>query len=327
MSEIEPTVEHFRIAREAMRDDNAGTVAQAIADAEARGAGRMIGHNRPPGDLMPEKLIDPDALPALFEANYPALIKRSEELAAGIARWKALHLVPKPDDWPEGKAWPARYQITGDDMNNRLSDFLRQIASFAGGKSAASGEVDEARSRVKKPILDSAKVTDAWFNNLRDDIRSDVVIMDRAQTDYLRDKQRKEQDRRDADAAAAIEEANRKAEQARAAGGTDAAVEEAVVAEAKADAAVRAAEAPVTDQTRTRSAAGTTTSLVEKWTWKLVDIAELAKAVVAGKAPSMFLTTNDSVIGAAVRPKNGLRECPGLVIEVESSARRSGRTS
>lgn len=307
--------------------DTHHTIAHALAEAEGRGARGGIGGNAPPVELIPEKLIDPDALVPLFEENYAPLMQRGAELSAAIARWKTLHLVPKPADWPEGKAWPARYAIPDDQDNGKTSNFVRLLTSFAGGKSAASGEVDEARQKVKAPVIAAGKVVDGWFGTLRDGIRSDMLLIDRAQIEYMQALARKEQDRRDAEAAAAIEEANRKAEAARLAGGADEAVQQAVVAEEQAEAAVKAAEAPVADMTRTRTAEGTTTSLGGKWVWRLVDILELAKAVVAGKAPSMFLTTNDSVIGAAVRPANGMHECPGLEISQEAKLNRGGRTA
>lgn len=318
------TEEHRRIAIEILAShEGAGagllpqSIAWAIAEAEERGRRLGAGGNLPPSPLMPEKLIDPEALPALFAENYPDLVKRGEELKAGVERWKAGHLNPTLKT----------FQIPSDADNNKTADFLRILASYAGGKSAASGEVNEAREKVKRAPFDACKVIDAWFNNLRDDIRADMLLMDRAQTAYLRDKAAKEQADRDRIAAAALEEANRLAEAARAADGAEDVVEQAVQAEARADDAVRAAEATPTEMTRTRSASGTTSSLVDKWIWRLTDIKALAKAVAAGDVPAMFLTTNDAVIGAAVRPKGGLRECPGLVIENDAQARRSGRTS
>ena len=49
--------------------------------------------------------------------------------------------------------------------------------------------------------------------------------------------------------------------------------------------------------------------------------------MVAGKVPELYLTANEPIIGPAVRAKNGLRECPGLVIEQEAKLNRSGRTT
>ena len=48
------------------------------------------------------------------------------------------------------------------------------------------------------------------------------------------------------------------------------------------------------------------------------DLMELAKAVVAGKAPLEYLAFNSVRIGIAVRSEK-LRECPGLVIKEERS--------
>lgn len=332
---IEPSDDHYETARDLLhivgregnRADDADFIARALAQAEARGARTGIGGNAPPAELLPEKLIDPDLLVPLFEANYAPLMQRGAELSAAIERWKALHMVPKPADWPEGKAWPARFAIPDDADNGKTSNFVRLLTSFAGGKSAASGEVNEAREKVKAPVIAAGKTIDGWFGTLRDGIRADMLLMDRAQIDYLQAVARREQEKRDQEAAAALELANRKAEEARLAGGADDAVQQAVVAEEQAEAAVKAAEAPVTDMTRQRTAEGTTTSLGGKWVAKVVDLMALVKAVAAGTAPLMFVTSNDSVIGAAVRPANGMRECPGLEISQEAKLNRSGRTA
>lgn len=336
-TEIPPadvTEEHRTIAADILlAHEGAGaallpqSIAWAIAEAEARGRRLGQGGNAPPPDLVPEKLIDPDLLPDLFEKNYPLLVERSMELEAAIERWKRLHLVPKPADWPEGKAWPERFAIPDDADNGKTSNFVRLLTSFAGGKSAASGEVDEARQKVKAPVISAGKTIDGWFGSLRDSIRTDMLLMDRAQIEYLQAKAREEQRKRDELAAAALEEANRLAEAARAAEGADDAVEQAVVAEARADEAVKAAEQTPTEMTRQRTAEGTTTSLGGKWVWKVVSIMDLAKSVIAGKTPELYLTANEPIIGPAVRAKNGLRECPGLLIEQEAKLNRSGRTS
>ena len=331
---IEPSTLHVEMAQEII-DGHAGSadvslsfgIAAAIAEAEARGARLGPQGNQPPPDLIPERLIDPDVLPDLFAKNYPALVERGKELEAAIGRWKALHLVPKPADWPEGKAWPERYAIVEDADNGKTSNFVRLLTSFAGGKSAASGEVNETREKVKGPVIAAGKTIDGWFGSLRDGIRASMLLMDRAQIEYLQAVARKEQEKRDQEAAAALELANRKAEEARLANGADEAVEQAVIAEEHAEAAVKAAEAPIADMTRTRTAEGTSTSLGGKWVWKVVSIMELAKAVVAGKVPELYLTANEPIIGPAVRAKNGLRECPGLLIEQEARLNRSGRTT
>lgn len=302
-------------------------IIQALAQAEARGARGAIGGNNPPSPLLPEKLIDPEALPELFAANYGPLVQRGEELSAGLGRWKEKHLVPKPADWPEGKAWPARYAIPDDADNGRTSNFVRLLTGYAGGKSPASGEVDEARAKVKKPILDAGKVVDGWFGGLRDGIRADVLLMDRAQLEYMQKKLREEQDRRDQEAAAAIEEANRKAAAAREADGADEAVAEAVAAEEVAETAIKRAEVPVADMTRTRTAEGTTTSLGGKWVAKVVDLMALVKAVATGSAPIEFLASDDSFITRSVQAKNGTISYPGIEISREAKLNRSGRTS
>lgn len=332
---IVPTADHHETAALVMDEvvratesaDIEKVIAHAIAVAEARGARGSIGGNNPPPDLVPEKLVDPDVLPDLFAKNYPAMVERGKELEAAIGRWKALHLVPRPADWPEGKAWPERYAVPDDVDNGKTSNFVRLLTSFAGGKSAASGEVNEARERVKGPIIAAGKTVDGWFGSLRDSIRTDMLLMDRAQIEYLQAKAAAEQRKRDADAAAALELANRKAAEAAASGGDDEKVEEAIQAEAKADDAVRGAEQTPTEMTRQRTAEGTTTSLGGKWVAKVVDLMVLVKAVAENRAPLEFLSADASFITRAVQAKKGTISYPGIEISQEAKLNRSGRTS
>lgn len=323
----EPSDDHYRLADEAMREEDVLAIAKAIAEAEARGRRLGQGGNAPPLDLVPEKLVDPDVLPDLFAKNYQALVERGKELEAAIGRWKALHLVPKPSDWPEGKAWPERYAIVEDADNGKTSNFVRLLTSFAGGKSAASGEVDEARQKVKAPVIAAGKTVDGWFGSLRDGIRLDMALMDRAQIEYLKEKAAAEQRKRDADATAALELANRKAAEAAASGGDDEKVEEAIQAEAKAEDAVRAAEQTPTEMTRQRTAEGTTTSLGGKWVAKVVDLMVLVKAVAENRAPLEFLSADASFITRTVQAKKGTIAYPGIEISQEAKLNRSGRTS
>lgn len=291
------------------------------------------GHNNPPSPIDPEKLIDPDALPALLEENYPALIERGKELQAAIERWKGLFLLPRPEGWPAGKAWPEQYALPDDAANNKTSDFLRQLGSFAGGpldsqsRPPARGEVNEAREKVKRAPFDACRVIDGWFNGLRADICAAASVMDRAQTVYLRKKVEDERIERERLAAVEAERARQAAEEAKASGGDEEKVVEAIRAEETADNAARAAQAPRADLARSTSAAGTTTGLRSNWTVEVVDLAALIKAVAEGKAPSNFLMENMSVMKATVKAEKGARQYPGLRVIDDAKASRTGRTA
>lgn len=323
--------DHFKLAREffaieATEEAAMEVLAQMFANVETEALTRFgpKGNSPPPeARILPERLIDVDALPALLEANYGPLIARGQELDAGADRWIAQHTIPAPADWPAGKPWPLQVAIASDADNNRTADFLRQIATYAGGRSAASGEVDEARTKVKRAPFDACKVIDATFNSWRDPIRSKAAMMDNAQTAYLRKKADDERRERDRLAKIAADEAAAALEALKASDGDDEAMAEAIRAEETAVQAERAAEAPRSELVRTTSAQGTTTGLRSNWTFKVVDMAALVKAVAEGKAPIDFLTTSDTVIRASI--KAGRRECGGLEIFNDERAARTGR--
>lgn len=303
-------------------------LAQLLGEVELSAVSRMgIGGNSPPAEarILPERLIDVDALPALLSANYGPLIERGRELEAGAERWIAQHAVPAPEGWPAGKPWPVQVIITDDADNNWTADFLRQIATYAGGRSAASGEVDEVRQKIKRAPFDACKVIDATCNGWREPIRAHAVLMDNAQTAYLRKKA--DDARREAQRLADIKAAEAAAALAalQTSGGDEEAMAHAIRTEEAAVVAERHAEAPRTELARTTSAHGTTISLRANWTFRVSDFAALVKAVAEGKAPIDFLTTNDSVIRATI--KAGRRECAGLEIINDERAARTGRTS
>lgn len=302
------------------------------------------GHNNPPSEedealarlaaIDPEKLVKvaTDEIGPLLDLNYPVLVARGEELAAGVARWLDAH------------RHGTRYALAGEADNAATSDFLRQLATFAGDK----GEVETTRRAVKLPVYEAGKAVDGWFAARRDAITAAVTHMGNAQTVYLREKAAAERARQQAAEAAAREEQRRAAEAARKAAeeeariaalaqqgdatiedvaqatdAADAALGTALAMEERAAAVSTQAAAPDRDLIRSRTALGTTTTLVDRWTWRLTDMRALCQAVIDGNAPIDFLTTNDSVISAAVRGKSGRRECPGLLIENDARARRS----
>lgn len=317
----------------------------------------LPGGNNPPVEIDPEKLVDVAGLPALLEANYGALLTRSTQFAEALERWRATHLVPAPDDWPEGKAWPVRYAIKDDEDNKNTSDGLRILAGFAGGKSADSGEVNDARERVKKPLRDAGSAVDAFFNGLRSNLRAFVQVMQDCQTVYLKAQVEKERLAREIEARAAQEEAARKALEARQVGGTDEAVDAALAAQTAAEEATARATAAPKELVRSTSTIGTTTTLRTTYKAVLQNKAEFVlaaatplalrrlftiPAVAANPAlqqaiaaalkvdepaylvPLEWVLPNDSAIGASVRGKDGRRAIAGFEIVKDVQAARSG---
>lgn len=303
-------------------------LAALIASVEADALRLAPGSNNPPEPIDPEKLIDPDALPPILAEKYAPLVKRSTDLLAAVERWKNLHTETPPGSTTPGflgdKHVP-RLRILDEADNQKTSDFMRQIAAFAGGVAAPSGAVNEQREKVKKPVLDSGKVIDAWFNALRDDLRTFSADVGRLQTTFLRDKAAAEQRKRDEEARQAEEAAQAALKNAIASDGDDHAVAEAVRTTEIAARAEMAAAAPRTEMARSTSTFGTTTSLRANWTFRVVSMMDLVKAVAEGKAPIDFLTTQDGVIRASI--KAGRRECGGLEIYNDEKAVRTGRTT
>lgn len=286
--------------------------------------GPAIGHNQPPPD--PERLVDPEALPAILAAQYLPLANRGEELEAQIAAYLAAYATPAPDGWPADKPFPTSIKITDDDHLNRTSDFLRALAAYAGGKSADSGEVHEARKRVTEPLVRSQKIAIGWFDSLRADIRSFMSLADAAQTAYLREQEAKRRAEAERQAAILRREAEEAAQRIREAA-TDAAAEAAMIdataAEASADDAARMATARPADLVRSTSTYGTTTTIRSNWTFEVTDLMALARAVADGKLPAAFIAPNETVIRAAIKAKHApLREAPGLRIYDDAKVAR-----
>jgi len=312
-----------------------------------------LGHNNPPEPTLEERLagIDPtnllviklDDMPALFAAQYPGLVDRSAEFVAGVARWREAH--------DEG-----RKPIANDEENAALSDWMRQMADFAG----TTGEVEEARKAVKRSIFEAGKIIDAWFRGLADPIiaavgpsrGAPIGTLQYAQTAYLLAKEARERAERERLAAEAQAEADRQAkiardlaeqEAARAAAlaekgidhdtaqevaerQTDRAYSDASIAMDTAHAAAAATTVPAQDLVRQRSQLGTTTSLQKTWEAEVTDMRALARAVADGTAPVTFITANLSTINNAARQKVApMRECPGIVYRQVPAARRTGR--
>lgn len=292
---------------------------------------RGIGDNNPPGPILDLSAIDPekllvipvDQIAPMLDVQYSDLQSRSAELLAAALRWMQDH-----DN--------GHKPIADEDDNLRTSDFMRQIAQFAGD----TGEVEVARKAVKLGIFQAGQAIDAWFGNLRTKLMMmhgpskspPVDTMQYASTAFLVAKARREQAERDRIAREAQEEARRKAEEARLAAEAnrppeviEQATEEALEAEVVAAQVTQDAAAPARTMVSARSATGTHVGLRGTWDAQVVDMVALCRAVADGKAPVTFVTADMSAIRQAVRRKvSPMRECAGLAITEAFAASRRG---
>lgn len=269
--------------------------------------------NNPPGppldEIDPELLVDPVIIKPLLDLNYKALLDRRDELRAVIAQWVKEHT-------PEGKTKPV---ITGEQDLKDTQDRIKQLRDFI------AKEVEPARERVKGPLNDANKAVQAWFvAGISAVIEADMRPVQDARTDALKKKEDVERTERRRAALIAAQEAERLAEQARRATDTyqqDALLEQAVEAEVEAKRLVQVAEASLADLTRTRGDLGSVGGLKSSWRWQVESLMDLVLAVAHGQESIDMLTTNDRVIDALVKPKDGRRKITGLTIFEEKTAR------
>ena len=267
------------------------------------------GDNRLRG-IDPEKLllVEPEEIAPLLELQYTGLAERAKELNLRAAIWLDTHM-----------ASPGIYEVKDEADNNRLTDLYRQIKDHAG----VDGEVDTARKKVKLGPFRAIQAIDAHFGNLRTDLVYWMETVTKAQQDFMRrEMQRKTREREEAaqkareDAARLIAEARKTQDEAT--------IEKAIEADDRAALAEERAAAPMADITRTRSTLGNTTSGSLTWTFEVTDLKALCAAVAKGEAPVTFIQANESAIRAAVRPKNGMRDIPGVRIFEDVKLNRRG---
>ena len=286
-------------------------------------------HNGPPAPIVPEKLVDTEALPQLLTDNFKPLADRGKALEADIAAWVKAHTEQPPENWPEGKPYPVKLVIRDGIDNGRTSDLMKLLSVYAGGKAPDSGEVNDARKKVKQTPFDACRIIDGHFNGLRDGIRQSAAIIDAAQTTFLvaqADEARRERQRL-ADLATANAVALAVAARAAAPAVQDEVIEQAIAAEEVAIVAQAQADVRPTDMVRSTSIGGVTTGLKETWSVQIdgeEGMMNLLKAVVAGKASIDYVMLNTTMLTTLVKQQKGAFKVPGLKVVVTRSAARRG---
>lgn len=270
------------------------------------------GHNRlaginPETDLLAVSL---DEIGPLLTLHYAELARRTLALRATALKWEQAHADPKS----------GLIRITSDAQMNAASDLFAQLRDHAG----TAGEVETARKRVNEPVRHAVLAINAHFASLKDELAGSADMINNAQNIWMRSEIARKKAEADAQAAAARREAQRLLDEARKAEAPAAVIDQAIEAEAAADAAQSWAATPPRDMGRIRSALGTTTSAAASMMFKVTDIKALCRAVADGDAPVTFILTNDSAIRAAIKGKHGIRDVPGLEISEDITIRRRG---
>lgn len=287
---------------------------------EERPDRRGIGDNNPPpgpyDHIDPHNLVDVKAIVPVLNLNFQPLIDRREECIAGIGRWIEAHTPNFTGGTAQIKPPP---RIEDDQDCADAQDYLQQLRDFS------SKEVEPARKKVKVSIDKAAKAIQGWFvGGLSDAVVTAKQPIEDAYTAYL---VAKEDRIRKARAAAAMEQAAQarrladQASRARSAKQKDVLTEQAIVAEEYSGRLFAEAEAPTRELTRIYGDEGSVGGLRSDWKWREENLIELIQAVAHGQEPASMLTTNDVYINSLVRPKDGRRKIPGLIIFEEKTGR------
>ncbi len=281
-----------KTAPEEMPDDPSDAVAPA-------------GHNKPPG---PSFEMTAEEWRAWMEHVFEALTERRDQLVASFERFRA--------------AYPT---IPDDDVQGRAGDLRDKILALV--KQATATHTIE-----KAPILTAQRAVDGYYKAFLSTLEtrdSKGKLVPRAQTAinviverctaYALKKEEERRQQAAAEAQRLADEAAAKA--AEAAKSMDAeAFGDAAEAAKEAEDAAKYVDAPAAEMSRTYGPLGSVSSLRTRWTFVEAqsDLTELAKAVVAGKAPIEYLDFNHSRISIAVRSEQ-VRTIPGCaIIEVKS---------
>jgi hypothetical protein len=252
---------------------------------------RGLGDNRPPvREIIAERVAD---IPDLLKAENADLEERRDDLLAAFER--------------------APEVITDVETKKSMSDFEVQIA---GAMKNGKGR----RESDKAPVLEAGRMIDGFYNaGIRDPLQEAKAEINNRITAFDVEQEKAERKRREEEAAkerAAAEAAEKAAEEAAAKVEDDEGLNTAIAAEEAATDALNAAaeatenaDAAAADISRTRSQAGTVSSLRTTWKGELTDRDTLDLEALRSHIPEAALK---SAINAFV--KAGGRELSGARI-------------
>jgi len=263
-----------------------------------------IGHNSkaPIVEAVLPAQLDAGVLRDQLLLDHADLITKRDELISEATRYL--------DQFPKGP--------TNDEEMGRAADMVKDIKETA-------KKAEDAHKDAKKPYLECGRAVDTVLKQeTGDKLTSTAKLLERGMGTYAAAKAAAAQKAAQEEAARQASAAQRLAEAAAAetnALRSEAIMEQAVAAADIGDAATKVATASTADLSRVRGSFGSQAALYDNWTYEVVDLMELVRAVAAGTAPLSYLMLNDSVVGGVVRPKTGMRSIPGLKIENKPTAR------
>jgi len=177
-------------------------------------------------------------------------------------------------------------------------------------------KIDDAHSRVKKPILAAGRELDAQKNEASAPLKSAEIQIKRAMSDFTTEQERiRRIEQAKADEAARKQQEKLQQQAARAAASGK--FEKAGQLEQRAATVV----APVI-QIESPKVAGI--SPRETWHAECVDLKALVKAIAEGRAPLSLVMANDKVLGAQARSLKADFVCDGVRVWSEKSIAAAG---
>lgn len=181
-------------------------------------------------------------------------------------------------------------------------------ADFSHDLKQAANQLDETRTRIKKPVLHAQRLIDGEAKKLTDRVAAATTEVQQRVTTYLRMKEKEAREAAEREAQRLQAEAERLANEALRVDGMVTA-ESAVEAFEQADKATELANARALELTRTRGTQGALTALRDNWTFEIVSLSAV---------PLHFLQVNEAAVKLAI--KQGQREIPGLRIWNDAKA-------
>ena len=191
-------------------------------------------------------------------------------------------------------------QITKDGINDDI--MLGHASDFAKLLRTAATDLDDTRTKIKKPVLHAQRLIDGKAKAMSDQVTAALLDVERCSMVFLKKKEEANREAARLEALRLAAEAERLIAEAQQSG-TKEDSETAWNALDEADAAQKLADAKALELTRTRSQGGSLTGLRDNYVHKLVDIT---------KVPVCYLQVDDVLVKAAI--KSGVREIDGLLI-------------
>jgi hypothetical protein len=179
---------------------------------------------------------------------------------------------------------------------------LGHASDFAKLLRAADVDLDNIRTKIKKPVLHAQRVIDRKAKALADQITMALSDIEARSRVWLKKKEDANREAARLEALRLAAEAERLIAEAQQSG-TKEDAETAWNTMDEADAAAKLADAKALELTRTRSQGGSLTGLRDNFVYELVDIS---------KVPIAYLQVNDALAKAAI--KSGVRQIDGLRI-------------